>query len=195
MNWVYSTGTERPKQVPVTEQTKHKAGFFSSLFGLGGGSTPQRAASPLPPQPVINEAEYLKVGQSSVVLTIFTAEVEVKLSQKISVELHRSTKKNPPRALKYELIYVCRPPPPIPVTRCTNIPSRLGRTSMMQARKRMTLNQRQRVVFSKACGQTWMGECASGVWDLLLTPIKIWLRPCVHCQSSQNHDEIVSHVE
>ena len=153
MNWVYSTGTERPNQIPVIEQTKHKAGFFSSLFGLGGGSTPQRAASPLPPQPAINETEYLKVGQSSVVLAIFTAEVEVKLSQKISVELHRSTKKNPPRALKYELIYVCRPPP-TPVTRCANIPFRLGRTSMMQARKRMTLNQRQRVAFSKACGRT-----------------------------------------
>jgi len=112
MNWVYSTGTERPKQVPVIEQIKHKAGFFSSLFGLGGNSTPQRAASPLPPQPVINEAEYLKVGQSSVVLTIFTAQVDVKLSQKVSVELHRSTKKNPPRALTYELIYVCLPTSP-----------------------------------------------------------------------------------
>ena len=181
MNWVYSTGTERPKQVTVIEQTKHKTGFFSSLFGLGGGSTPQRAPSPLPPQPVVNEAEYLKVGQSSVVLTIFTAEVEIKLSQKISVELHRSTKKNPPRALKYELIYVCRPPPPTSVTRCANIPFRLGRTSTMQARKRITLNQRQRVVFSKACGQTWMGECAFWAWDLLLTLNKIWLRPCVHC--------------
>ena len=112
MNWVYSTGTEKPKPVPVIEQIKPKTGFFSSLFGLGGNSsTPSRAASPLPPQPVIDEAEYLKVGQSSVVLTIFTAEVDVKLSQKISTELHRSTKKNPPRALKYELIYVGRPSP------------------------------------------------------------------------------------
>ena len=110
MNWVYSTGTERPKQVPVVEQIKHKTGFFSSLFGLGGGNTPQRATSPLPPQPAINETEYLEVGQSSVVLTIFTAEVDVKLNKKISTELHRSTKKNPPRALKYELIYVCNPP-------------------------------------------------------------------------------------
>jgi len=111
MNWVYSTGTEKPKQVPVIEQIKPKTGFFSSLFGLGGGNTPQRTPSPLPPQPVISEAEYLKIGQSSVVLTIFTAEVDVKLSQKISAELHRSTKKNPPRALKYELIYVRHPSP------------------------------------------------------------------------------------
>ncbi|KAF9644423.1 hypothetical protein BDM02DRAFT_3272450 [Thelephora ganbajun] len=104
MNWVYSTGTEKPKPVPIIEQIKSKTGFFSSLFGLSGGSTPQRAPSPLP-QLAITEAEYLKVGQSTVVLAIFTAEVDVKLSQKISVELHRSTKKNPPRALKYELIY------------------------------------------------------------------------------------------
>ena len=105
MNWVYSTGTEKPKQVPVIEQIKPKMGFFSSLFSLGGGNTPQRAISPLP-QPAIDEAEYLKVGKSSVVLTIFTAEVDVRLNQKISAELLRSTKKNPPRAIKYELIYV-----------------------------------------------------------------------------------------
>ena len=111
MNWVYSTGTEKPKQVPVIEQIKPRTGFFSSLFGLSGSSTPQRAPSPLPPQPALNEAEYLKVGQSSVVLTIFTAEVDVKLNQKISTEIHRSTKKNPPRTLKYELIYVSHPFP------------------------------------------------------------------------------------
>ena len=83
MNWVYSTGTEKPKQALVVEQIKPGT---------------------------INEAEYLEVNQSSVVLTIFTAEVDVKLSQKISGELLRSTKKNPPRALKYELIYVRHPP-------------------------------------------------------------------------------------
>jgi hypothetical protein len=109
MNWVYSTGTEKPKQTPIIEHIKPKTGFFSSLFGFGG-STPQRTASPLPPQPAINEADCLKVAQSSVVLTIFTAEADVKLSQKISAELHRSTKKNPPRTLKYELIYVCHSP-------------------------------------------------------------------------------------
>ena len=151
MKWVYSAGTEKPKPVSVIEQTKPKAGFFSSLFGLGG-NTPQRTPSPLPPQPVINETDYLKVDQSSVVLRIFTAEVDVKLSQKISSELHRSTKKNPPRALKYELIYVSHPS--IPITIEANLPFRQGRTNMMRARKRMMLNPRQRVVSSKACGLT-----------------------------------------
>ena len=104
MKWIYNAETEKPKPPPAVEPM---AGFFS-LFGFGG-STPQRSSIPLPPQPVIDESEYLKVDQSSVVLTIFTAEVDVKLNQKISAELHRSTKKNPPRALKYELIYVSRP--------------------------------------------------------------------------------------
>lgn len=167
MNWVYSTGTEKPKQVTVIEQIKPKAGFFSSLFGLGGGNTPRRAPSPLPPQPAINEAEYLKVGRSSVVLTIFTAEVDVKLSQKISTELHRSTKKNPPRALKYELIYVGHSLPL--VTKDADMRFRRARMSTMQARKRMTLSPRQQAVFSKACVRTWTGERDFRPCILLLT--------------------------
>jgi len=168
MNWVYSTGTEKPKQVPAIEQIKPKTGFFSSLFGLGGISTPQRAPSPLPPQPAINEVEYLKVGQSSVVLTIFTAEVDVKLSQKISAELHRSTKKNPPRALKYELIYVGHSFSH-PEVKDADVRFRQERMSTMQARKRMTLSQRQRAVFSKACARTWTGERDFRPCILLLT--------------------------
>lgn len=151
MKWVYSAGTEKPKPLPAIEQAKPKAGFFSSLFAFGG-NTPQRTPSPLPPQPVIDETEYLKVDQSSVVLKIFTAEVDVKLSQKISAELHRSTKKNPPRAVKYELIYVSHPSTSI--IKEVNMLVRRGRTNMMRARKRMMLNPKQRVVFSKACEQT-----------------------------------------
>lgn len=151
MKWVYSAGTEKPKPITVAEQTKPKAGFFSTLFGFGG-STPQRSPSPLPP-PVVNETEYLKVDQSSVSLTIFTAEVDVKLNQKISTELHRSTKKNPPRVLKYDLIYVSRPSP-TQVIRDIDLPSRRERTSMTQAKKRMTLNQKQREAFSRAYART-----------------------------------------
>ena len=110
MNWVYSTGTEKPKQIPVIEQIKSATGVSSSPLGLGGSGAPRRAASPPPPQTVISEAGYLKVGQSSVTLTIFTAEVDVNLSEKLSAEIRRSTKKNPPSALKYEFIYVRGPP-------------------------------------------------------------------------------------
>lgn len=191
MKWVYSAGTEKPKPVPVIEQIKPKTGFFS-LFGFGGG-TPQRIPSPLPPQPVINETEYLKVDQSSVVLRIFTAEVDVKLSQKISAELHRSTKKNPPRAVKYELIYVGYPLLSLLPKRLTPL-FRQGRTNTMRARKRTTLNPRQRVVFSKACGQTWTGECGFRWGFSLLTPAQIWRCPCVYCESQVKYSTIISHL-
>jgi hypothetical protein len=42
----------------------------------------------------------------NVTLTVFTAEVDVKVDEKLSAELRRSTKKNPPSRLKYSLIYV-----------------------------------------------------------------------------------------
>ena len=100
MNWVYSTGTEKPRQVPVIEKIKPEVRISSS----------KQTGPPPPPQPVINEAKYLEVGQSSVQLTIFTADVDVNPSQKLLGELYRSTKKYPPSTLKYELIYVCHPP-------------------------------------------------------------------------------------
>jgi len=105
MNWVYSTGTENPRQALVTEEIMPE---------------------------IVDDAEYLEVGQSSVVLTIFTAEVDANLSEKMKAELYRSTKKNPPRTLKYELIYV-RHFLLIPLTGYTDMYSRPGRTSTMQA--------------------------------------------------------------
>jgi len=83
MNWVYLTGTEKPRQAPVAGRSQSE---------------------------VVDDAWYLEVGQSSIVLTIFTADVDVKLSKKMLVELNRLTKKNPPHVLKYELIYVRQPP-------------------------------------------------------------------------------------
>jgi hypothetical protein len=146
MDSVYSTGMGKSRQIPKIEP---EAVFFS-LPGLGEG-IPQRSPPP-PTQPVVSGAGCLKVAQFSVVLTIFTAEVDVNIDQKLSAELHRSMRKNPPRTLKYELIYVCNPA--TPVTGDANIPFRRGRRSMTQARKRMKLSPRQRVAFSKACAQT-----------------------------------------
>jgi len=48
----------------------------------------------------------LEAHSSNIVLTIFTANVDVRLDKKMSEELLRSTKKNPPSRLRYELIYV-----------------------------------------------------------------------------------------
>lgn len=136
MNWVYSTEAEKPKQVIVTEQMDPTIGY-SSRFGLCGSTTPQQTASPLLPRPFINEVEYLEINQSSLDLTIFMAEVDVELSEKMLVELRRSVKKNPPHALKYELIYVCYLP--YKLLEMPNMLSRLGKMSIVQARKGVPL--------------------------------------------------------
>jgi hypothetical protein len=99
MRWVYSTGTSKP----VVPQPTKRSGFFSSL-SLFGITTPQRVPTPLPP---VKTAELLEIRETNVTLTIFSAEVDVKLDKKMTTELYRSTKKNPPSKLKYELIYVC----------------------------------------------------------------------------------------
>ncbi|TFK45667.1 hypothetical protein OE88DRAFT_1668942 [Heliocybe sulcata] len=109
LRWVYSAGTEKPPPVIVQAKSKQapsSGGFFSNLFS-SLGSTPSRASTPVPqpppkPQPQVN---LLEVNESSVTLSIFTADVEVKLDKKLEKELYRSTKKNPPARLKYELIY------------------------------------------------------------------------------------------
>lgn len=110
MRCVYTTGTQKPQKPPPANSKLSKAthgGFlstFSSFFSTGG-STPQRVVTPLPTEPVV-EIDQLKVTETRVTLSVFSAEVNVKLNTKMASELHRSTKKNPPSKLKYELIYV-----------------------------------------------------------------------------------------
>jgi hypothetical protein len=79
--------------------------FFSSLFTSFSASSPQRSNTMLPAarEEVVNP---LSIDETSVSLSIFSADVVVRLDKKLSVELHRSTKKNLPNKLKYELIYV-----------------------------------------------------------------------------------------
>jgi len=166
MNWVYSSGTEKPKLTLVAEEI-------------------------LPE--IVDDAEYLEVCQSSVVLTIFRAEVDVKLSRKMSEELHRATKKNTPRALKYELIYVCHLP--TPATWHANMAFRRGRMSTTRVGERMTPSPGQRVVFSKDCVRTWMGESISRACIPLLTLVQVWLRSCVYCRSCYNCNGVTSHFQ
>ncbi len=76
------------------------AGFSSSLFTNLVGSVPP---PPEEPKTVIDPRQ---IRVTSVAMSIFSADVDVRLDKKLSAELHRSTKKNPPSKLKYELIYV-----------------------------------------------------------------------------------------
>ncbi|THU91523.1 hypothetical protein K435DRAFT_759191 [Dendrothele bispora CBS 962.96] len=105
---VHSSGTEKPPPPSATKSVKppSSGGFFSSLFaGFPGVNTPQRSSTPAVPQPQTPPVNPLSVIENSVLLSIFTADVDVRLERKITAELHRSTKKNPPSKLKYELIY------------------------------------------------------------------------------------------
>jgi len=104
MHAVYAVGTEKRPLLEVLESRKPKRGFFSSLVSaFTSPSTPQLETLALPPQPPKDPTELHEVN---VALTVFTAEVDVKVDKKISAELLRSTKKNPPARLTYDLIYV-----------------------------------------------------------------------------------------
>ncbi|KAJ3533672.1 hypothetical protein NMY22_g7241 [Coprinellus aureogranulatus] len=110
LKWVYSLGTEkkRVKLPDISKVAKPSSiqGLFSSIFGgFSGSSTPQRTTTPLPPPEPEREPDLLSIHDSSVALTVYAAEVSTKLDKKFTAALHRSTKKEPPSKLRYELIY------------------------------------------------------------------------------------------
>ncbi|KXN90205.1 hypothetical protein AN958_04695 [Leucoagaricus sp. SymC.cos] len=107
MNWVYTSGTESRK-LPLPKPIKAVAtGFFSSIFGsLTGTSTPQRQATPLPAETA--KVDPLETSSTSIILSVISADITVKLNAKLSSEIYRSTKKNPPSNMKYELIYTAK---------------------------------------------------------------------------------------
>ncbi|TFK75311.1 hypothetical protein BDN72DRAFT_892280 [Pluteus cervinus] len=106
MRWVYKSGSEKPQLVAKTKPVKEGSFLFSLFTSFAGSSTPQRAPTPLPPQePDVNLLTY---ADTSVALSVFSADIESRLEKKIAAELYRSTKKNPPTKLKYELIYTAK---------------------------------------------------------------------------------------
>ena len=129
-------GIQRWHKAPAiskTETVKTGPHHFLPLFdGIESSSTPQEALAV--PEESIN---LLEAESSSIVLTIFAANVDVRLDEKMTVELLRATKKNPPSRLRYELIYVSL----IVVDVFSNgflfIPRR-GKTNMTQAPGRKT---------------------------------------------------------
>ncbi|KAJ7251757.1 hypothetical protein B0H12DRAFT_1118770 [Mycena haematopus] len=103
MRWVYSSGTAKPKPL-VFKQEKTPTSTFFNLKSWLGSNTPQRVATPLPPEPE-EVVDPFTINETSVSLSIFSAEVDVHLDKKVAAELQRSTKKNPPNKVKYQLIY------------------------------------------------------------------------------------------
>ena len=95
MHAVYTTGSGKPPPLGVGKS--RKKGSFSS------SRPPPRLGTPtLPPHP----GDPTRVHRTTIDLTVFAAEVKVELDKKLSAELLRSTKKQPPSRLKYGLIYV-----------------------------------------------------------------------------------------
>ncbi|KAJ3749126.1 hypothetical protein DFH05DRAFT_638806 [Lentinula detonsa] len=106
MRWVYTSGSEKASAPSTIKSVKPTApgGFFASLFSgfTNASTTPHPPATPVEsPKPV----DPLKTDTTSVSLTIFSAEADVRLDPKLAAELHRSTKKSVPKKSKYELIY------------------------------------------------------------------------------------------
>lgn len=104
MHAVYDLGTERPLVLAIEEPRKgSQGGFFSSLLSTFTSHHQAVLAKPLPQTQIKKDPK--EVYTSSVTLTMFNADVDVKLDKKLQNELHRSTKKNPPNHLNYSLIY------------------------------------------------------------------------------------------
>src|SRR6266403_1704139 len=83
VRWVYTVGSEKPSAAYKADALKtvtHQAsGFFSSLFaGFGASSTPRRTPTPVPVTPK-ESINLLEANSSNVVLTIFAANVDVRL--------------------------------------------------------------------------------------------------------------------
>ncbi|KAI5995735.1 hypothetical protein EDC04DRAFT_2910213 [Pisolithus marmoratus] len=104
MRAVYTMTAERRPVLQASEPRKPQGGFFSSLLSsFTTSSTSRRPVSP--PVPQLPPRAMTELHQTSVTLTVFTADVNVKVDKKLSAELLRSMKKNPPQQLRYSLIY------------------------------------------------------------------------------------------
>ena len=159
---VYKVGSEKPSvtsKTDILKSSSHEAsGFFSPLTD-GFDASPTSQGTPTQAPVVYNEFIYpLGANSLNIVLTIFAANVAVRLDDKMAGELLRATKKNPPSRLRYELIYVS-------FTVIKNTPKsgfslllRQGRTNMTQASGR----KRKRRMLLGACfkgfGLIWKGS-------------------------------------
>lgn len=148
MKWIYTSGTERKRQnVQKAVKTPGAGSFFSSLFSsLSGSSTPQKTQVALP---VVEEKiDHLAISETSVSLSVYSASILVRLDKKLSSEIQRSTKKNPPPKMKFELIYVCS-------FRCSSLDGpkltiyRQRRMNMMQVWKKKLSSLKLLAVYSR----------------------------------------------
>jgi hypothetical protein len=104
VRWVLNVGSENPSTTSRTDTLKATTHQTSEFFSPQ--SDPFEASltpAPMVPREPINLFE---TTLSNIVLTIFVANVEVQLDNKMTGELLRSALKKPPNRLRYELIFV-----------------------------------------------------------------------------------------
>jgi hypothetical protein len=102
--WVDNVSSEKPSAMKTA--THQLNGLFSPLLdGFEASLMPRKTSTSVltvPKEPI----DLLETTSSTVVLTIFAANVDVQLDKKMTGELLRPTLKKPPSRLRYELIYV-----------------------------------------------------------------------------------------
>jgi len=99
---VYKVGSEKlsvTSKTDILKPSSHNASGFFSPPPDGLQASPMPQVTPTQAPVVHKESIHLSV-------TIFAANVEVRLDEKMAGKLQRATKKNPPNHLRYELIYV-----------------------------------------------------------------------------------------
>lgn len=162
MRCVYTTGSSKPRQpiakpAPKVASAGVTSGFFSSLFSSFTGA-PSRSPTPAIETPVASHEELAvkeiearkklqQINETSVLLSIFGADMTVNVDDRLRRELLRATKKNPPGRMRLELIYVCN------FLRAyrflTSSSQRPERMSMMPVGRKMRGSRKQRGVYSK----------------------------------------------
>lgn len=171
MYCVYVAGSSKPRRQVVKPAPKAEAaassGFFSSLFSSLTSAPRSPVPTPSPNAVVTKEIEQareaaeqiklLEVTETSVLLSVFAVDIDVKLDEKMRQELQRATKKNPPSRMRLELIYVSRIY--MRVNKLYDLAlCRPERMNTMRARRRIASNPRPQAVYSKDYVRTSMGE-------------------------------------
>ena len=157
---VYNVGSEKSSityKTDILKSSSHKAsGFFSPPSdGFEASTMPQETPAQTP---VVHKESIhlLEVNSSDIVLTIFAANVDVRVNEKIAGELVRATKKKSPSQLRYELIYVSFTGKAYLQDKFLLLPRR-GRTNMT----RVSGRKRKLHVLPEACfkgfGLIWKG--------------------------------------
>jgi hypothetical protein len=107
---VYKDASEKPSvtsKTNILKSSSHKASGFFLPLSDGSEASPTPQGTPTQAPVVHKESIHLlEANSSNIVLTIFAANVDVQVDEKMAGELVRATKKNPLSRLRYELIYV-----------------------------------------------------------------------------------------